>query len=53
MEKIFVNKNPKSSLTLGYARGVVILALKITKLTMNEYDANYVKKKHYRKWPCW
>nr|CAD7415785.1 unnamed protein product [Timema poppensis] len=44
VEKIFVNKNPKSSLTLGYARGVVILALKITKLTMNEYDANYVKK---------
>lgn len=44
VEKIFVNRNPKSSLTLGYARGVVILALKITKLTINEYDANYVKK---------
>ncbi|MGL9717444.1 MAG: crossover junction endodeoxyribonuclease RuvC [Wolbachia sp.] len=44
VEKIFVNKNPKSSLTLGYARGVVILALEITELTVNEYDANYVKK---------
>ncbi|MDM8334935.1 crossover junction endodeoxyribonuclease RuvC [Wolbachia pipientis] len=44
VEKIFVNKNPKSSLTLGYARGVVVLALKITELTINEYDANYIKK---------
>ncbi|WCR58162.1 crossover junction endodeoxyribonuclease RuvC [Wolbachia endosymbiont of Ctenocephalides felis wCfeJ] len=44
VEKIFVNKNPKSSLTLGYARGVVILALEMTELTVNEYDANYVKK---------
>ncbi len=43
VEKILLIKS-KSSLTLGYARGVVILALKITKLTMNEYDANYVKK---------
>ena len=44
VEKIFVNKNPKSSLTLGYARGVAILALKMTKLSVNEYDANYIKK---------
>ncbi|APR98452.1 crossover junction endodeoxyribonuclease RuvC [Wolbachia endosymbiont of Folsomia candida] len=44
VEKIFVNKNPKSSLTLGYARGVAILALKITNLAISEYDANYIKK---------
>ncbi|QIT36398.1 crossover junction endodeoxyribonuclease RuvC [Wolbachia endosymbiont of Brugia pahangi] len=44
IEKIFVNKNPKSSLTLGYARGIVILVLEITELTMNEYDTNYIKK---------
>ncbi|WP_253299864.1 crossover junction endodeoxyribonuclease RuvC [Wolbachia endosymbiont of Chironomus riparius] len=44
VEKIFINKNPKSSLTLGYARGVTILALKIEKISINEYDANYIKK---------
>lgn len=44
IEKIFINKNPKSSLTLGYARGVAILALKIAKISMHEYDANYIKK---------
>ncbi|UIP92635.1 crossover junction endodeoxyribonuclease RuvC [Wolbachia endosymbiont of Anopheles demeilloni] len=44
VEKIFVNKNPKSSLTLGYARAITILVLQMTKLTMNEYDANYIKK---------
>nr|AIT39326.1 crossover junction endodeoxyribonuclease RuvC [Wolbachia pipientis] len=44
VEKIFVNKNPKSSLTLGYARAIAILVLQMTDLTMNEYDANYIKK---------
>jgi crossover junction endodeoxyribonuclease RuvC len=44
IEKIFVNKNPKSSLTLGYARGVAILALKTANLPTSEYDANYIKK---------
>ncbi|WCR53788.1 MAG: Crossover junction endodeoxyribonuclease RuvC [Wolbachia endosymbiont of Ctenocephalides orientis wCori] len=44
VEKIFVNKNPRSSLTLGYARGVAILALQMTQLSINEYDANYIKK---------
>ena len=44
VEKIFVNKNPKSSLTLGYARAIVILVLQMKDLTMNEYDANYIKK---------
>ncbi|MDD9331191.1 MAG: crossover junction endodeoxyribonuclease RuvC [Wolbachia sp.] len=44
VEKIFINQNPKSSLTLGYARGIVILALKITNVSINEYDANYIKK---------
>jgi len=44
VEKIFVNKNPKSSLTLGYARGVAILTLKTANLSISEYDANYIKK---------
>ncbi|MDN5247832.1 MAG: crossover junction endodeoxyribonuclease RuvC [Wolbachia endosymbiont of Tyrophagus putrescentiae] len=44
IEKIFVNKNPKSSLTLGYARGVVILMLKIAEVAVSEYDANFIKK---------
>ncbi|WP_108784001.1 crossover junction endodeoxyribonuclease RuvC [Wolbachia endosymbiont of Bemisia tabaci] len=44
VEKIFVNKNPKSSLTLGYARAIVILVLQMMDLHMNEYDANYIKK---------
>lgn len=44
VEKIFINKNPKSSLTLGYARAITILVLQMMKLTMNEYDANYIKK---------
>lgn len=44
VEKIFVNKNPKSSLTLGYARAIAILILQMTDLPMNEYDANYIKK---------
>ncbi|WP_143689151.1 crossover junction endodeoxyribonuclease RuvC [Wolbachia endosymbiont of Nilaparvata lugens] len=44
VEKIFVNKNPKSSLTLGYARAIAILILQMTNLPMNEYDANYIKK---------
>lgn len=44
VEKIFVNKNPKSSLTLGYARAIAILVLQMTDLPMNEYDANYIKK---------
>ncbi|QKX01735.1 crossover junction endodeoxyribonuclease RuvC [Wolbachia endosymbiont of Cruorifilaria tuberocauda] len=44
VEKIFVNQNPKSSLTLGYARGIIILVSEMTELIVNEYDANYVKK---------
>ncbi len=44
IEKIFVNKNPKTSLTLGYARGIVILMLSIAKVPISEYDANYIKK---------
>lgn len=44
VEKIFINKNPKSSLTLGYARAIAILILRMTDLPMNEYDANYIKK---------
>ncbi len=44
IEKIFVNKNPKTSLTLGYARGTAILMLSIAKVPVSEYDANYIKK---------
>jgi crossover junction endodeoxyribonuclease RuvC len=44
IEKIFVNKNPKTSLTLGYARGIAILMLNIAKVPVSEYDANFIKK---------
>jgi hypothetical protein len=33
MEKVFVNKNSKSSLTLGYVRMIAVLALKIKEVT--------------------
>lgn len=44
IEKTFVNKNPNSSLKLGYARGVILLALAKKKLTCFEYAPNQIKK---------
>ena len=44
IEEVFVNRNPASSLKLGLARGVVLLAPARAGLGVNEYAANRVKK---------
>lgn len=44
VEETFVNRNPRSALTLGFARGVVMLAPARAGLTVSEYSANRVKK---------
>jgi len=44
VEETFVNKNPQSTLKLGHARGVVILAPAGRGLPVAEYSANLVKK---------
>jgi crossover junction endodeoxyribonuclease RuvC len=44
IEETFVNKNPASSLKLGLARGVALMAPAKCGLTVAEYPANLVKK---------
>ncbi len=44
VEETFVNNNPKSTLKLGMARGVVMLAPALHNLDVYEYSANAVKK---------
>jgi len=44
VEESFVNKNPASTLKLGVARGVVLLAPAERGLPVAEYSANRVKK---------
>ncbi|MEM7443867.1 MAG: crossover junction endodeoxyribonuclease RuvC [Pseudomonadota bacterium] len=44
IEETFVNKNPTSTLKLGMARGVVMLAPARAGLTVAEYGANHIKK---------
>jgi len=44
IEEVFVNKNPGSSLKLGMARGVCILAPSHRGISVAEYGANKVKK---------
>lgn len=44
VEETFVNKNAKSSLALGQARGAAILTLGQEKVSVAEYAANLVKK---------
>lgn len=44
VEETFVNKNPVSTLKLGMARGVVLLAPSHHALSVAEYSANRVKK---------
>lgn len=44
VEETFVNKNPASTLKLGMARGVVLLAPAEAGLIVGEYAANRVKK---------
>src|SRR6202000_1040137 len=44
VEEVFVNKNPGSTLKLGMARGVALLAPAMSGLRVGEYSANLVKK---------
>lgn len=44
VEETFVNKNPTSTLKLGEARGVVVLAPALAGLPVAEYSANRIKK---------
>ena len=44
VEEVFVNENPQSTLKLGQARGVALLAAAEKGLTIGEYAARFVKK---------
>lgn len=44
VEETFVNRNPVSTLKLGQARGVVLLAPARAGLPVAEYGANHIKK---------
>ncbi len=44
VEEAFVNRNPSSTLKLGLARGVVLLAPARAGLPVGEYSANRIKK---------
>lgn len=44
VEEVFVNVNPRSTLKLGQARGVCVLALARAGLTVGEYAPALVKK---------
>jgi crossover junction endodeoxyribonuclease RuvC len=44
VEEVFVNDNPQSTLKLGQARGVVLLAAARSGLQVGEYAARLVKK---------
>jgi crossover junction endodeoxyribonuclease RuvC len=44
VEEVFVNKNPQSTLKLGQARGVVLLAAAKAGAKVGEYPARLVKK---------
>ncbi len=44
VEQVFVNKNPESTLKLGMARGVVMVAPAKLGIYVAEYSANQVKK---------
>lgn len=44
VEETFVNKNPSSTLKLGLARGIALLAPATANLPVAEYAAKFVKK---------
>ncbi len=44
IEETFVNRNPVSTLKLGHARAVVMLAPAQSGIAISEYSANHVKK---------
>ena len=44
VEEVFLNENPQSTLKLGQARGVILLAAARRGLAVGEYSARLVKK---------
>jgi crossover junction endodeoxyribonuclease RuvC len=44
IEELFFNKNVKTALVVGQARGVIILALKLNKISMSEFTPGQVKQ---------
>ena len=44
VEEVFVNENPQSTLKLGQARGVVLLAAAVLGIEVGEYAPRLVKK---------
>ena len=44
IEQVFLNDNPTSTIKLGMARGVVILAPALYDISVTEYEPNKVKK---------
>jgi len=44
VEETFVNKNPKSALSLGQARGIVLMVPARAGVSVAEYAANTIKK---------
>lgn len=44
VEEVFVNENPQSTLKLGQARGVVLLAAAAREIAVGEYAPSLVKK---------
>ena len=44
VEETFVNRDPRSALKLGQARGAALAALALAGLNVSEYAANLVKK---------
>jgi crossover junction endodeoxyribonuclease RuvC len=44
VEEVFLNENPQSTLKLGQARGVVLLAAARRRLDVGEYSPRLVKK---------
>lgn len=44
VESIFLNKNPISSLTLGFARGVALMTPSALQIPVTEYSSTHIKK---------
>lgn len=44
VEETFVNQNPKTTLLLGQARGVVLMTIAVNNIPLSEYSPNKIKK---------
>lgn len=44
IENIFLNKNPLSTLTLGFARGVALMTPSALQIPVTEYSSTHIKK---------